>query len=209
MKSKLKQCISTQLQQPSGWAGRFLLPFIWNRRNRALNDDTLRRLQLRPADHVLEVGFGGGYLLKQILGTLAEGPVCGVDASLAIVRHGRKRFARDIRLGRLHLAHAPVEKLPYATGQFNKVCSVNSIFYWDDFPGGIGEIHRVLAPGGLLVLTFTAQADLDQQGFCPQSVRSFRDETVVARLRDIGFHEPQLEHAADKFRQYAMVCSRK
>ena len=70
-----------------------------------MNRLTLEQLRVGPNDSVLEVGFGGGGLLAELL-KATEGPVIGVDVSAAMVDRARRRFRRT---GRLELHRASVE----------------------------------------------------------------------------------------------------
>jgi hypothetical protein len=65
--------IANQLIYPQGWIGRYLLPVLWNHRNAALNESALSRLRLEAGDRVLDVGFGGGYLIDKMLAKITEG----------------------------------------------------------------------------------------------------------------------------------------
>jgi len=204
-----RQVLAHQLRCPSGFIAPRVLEFMWNRRNAAPNDAALVRLDPRPRDHVLDVGFGGGYLIGKMLSALRAGHVSGVDVSTAMVGRCRRRFARQIEAGDLDLHCAPVDSLPYPDGHFDKVSSVNSLFFWPDVPRGIREIRRVLAAGGLLVLAYTCKQDLDKRRLAGAGVRSFRDDEVVGTLQEEGFHDVTVEQERDKYRDYSVVTARK
>ena len=140
--------LASQLGNPSGITGKFAA-FVWNRRNAALNDAVIDMLDLEPDDRVLEIGFGGGYLLDRMSTIVKDGLLVGVDVSSAMVTHCKNRFRKRIREGKLELKRAAAESLPYPSGNFNKVCSTNSIFYWQDVGQAMSEIVRVLRPGAI------------------------------------------------------------
>ncbi len=120
---------------------------------------------MQPADRVLDVGFGGGYLLDRMSTVVDDGWLAGVDISPAIVAAAQKRYRERVKAGKLGLACAAADALPFPDEHFTKVCSVNSIFYWQDVDHGLREIARVLVNGGHLVLCFTSKASLEQKGF--------------------------------------------
>lgn len=201
--------IANQLIHPQGWIGRYLLPVLWNRHNAALNESALRRLRLEAGDRVLEVGFGGGYLIDQMLAKITEGQVSGVDASEVMVEYGRKKFAERIADKRLDLQCAFADSLPYSNEYFHKVVSVNSLFYWPDLCKGLSEIYRVLTDKGVLVLVYTCRRDLDKRGFSPHGVRSFEDGEVTSVLRECGFRGMAVEREADRHREYSIIIAEK
>jgi ubiquinone/menaquinone biosynthesis C-methylase UbiE len=95
--------IAQQLGHPSGAIGRWILGPLWNRRNRALNDVSLEQLALQADDRVLEVGFGGGYLLGRMAPLVTDGFIGGVDISAAMVEQGRARYRALIQAGKMDL----------------------------------------------------------------------------------------------------------
>lgn len=133
-KKMIDKFLARQLSTPSGVFGRWILAPLWNRRNSASNDAAFKSLVLQPDDRVLEVGFGGGYLLGQIAAVVTRGLIAGVDASETMVTLSEKHYESIIRTEKLEVLLAPAEALPYANGFFSKVCTVNSLFCWTDVP---------------------------------------------------------------------------
>jgi len=205
----IKKLIARQLAKPNGLIGRFLLAPLWNRRNALLNDRTLASLHLQEDDRVLDIGFGGGYLLAQMCKSLVSGHLVGVDASAAMVRRAGKKFRRTMGRGVIDLLLADAEALPFADAAFDKISTVNSIFYWRDLGKGIQEIHRVLRSAGRLVLTFTDQQDLEKQGFSPFGVHSYSADKVAMVLREAGFKQIELHHDRDSHRGFMVLISHK
>lgn len=201
----IKKYLSSQLVRPTGVVGKYLIGKLWNRHNLALNDSTFLHLHAIKNDRLLEVGFGGGYLLKKVLSVVTAGSVAGVDASPLMVEQARKKFRKPIDSTVLHLHHSTAEQLPFSAGYFDKACSVNSIFYWPDLGAGLAEIYRVLRSKGFFVLTFTIKADLDKQGFSHPGLRSYSNKEVLAAMRQAGFRFLTIEEARDAHRTFAVV----
>jgi ubiquinone/menaquinone biosynthesis C-methylase UbiE len=203
----ISKLVARQLSNPTGiLAG--IAAFVWNRRNAALNDRVLNLLSLQPFDRVLDVGFGGGYLLKRMSTIATDGLLAGVDISSAMVAEGKKRYQKEIKSGRLDLKCGTVESLPYPTKNFTKVCSINSIFYWQDAKQGLREIMRVLVEGGYVVLCFTSKASIEKKGFA-RSIKLYDPITVEQMLTEHGFQETQTLAFSDKYRQYFCMTAKK
>jgi arsenite methyltransferase len=196
--------IAKQLISPHGFIGKYCVGRIWNRRNAALNDKTLQHLHLQPSDRVLDVGFGGGYLLSAMQGIVTDGLVAGIDASPLMVANAKRAMPNgpDLHLG-------TVEALPFADVYFSKICSVNSIFYWPDRQKGIQEIHRVLYNDGLFVLCFTGQQDLDKRGFKQYGVRSCDEAEINSILRSCGFTPIERRQYQDDYRVFFVITAKK
>ncbi len=201
----LSKLFARQLSNPGGPIG-WLAGWVWNRRNAALNDTVLGLLDLQPDDRVLDIGFGGGYLLHRMQAVISGGLLAGVDISPAIVAYTKKRFARAVTAGRLDLRCAAAEDLPYPADYFSKACSVNSIFYWQDLARGLAEMQRVLRPGGKAVVCFTCKGSIEKKGFA-RHIRLYESEEVAAMMAARGFHEIQAHDFSDRYRRYVALAA--
>ena len=196
-----------QLSNPSGIAGRLAAP-LWNKRNAALNDLAFHSLALSPADRVLEVGFGGGYLLGRMSTVVTGGFLAGVDISSAMVALCQKRYGWLVQQGKLELKCAPAESLPYPSGHFSKICSVNSIFYWQDVPQALAEFWRVLADEGALVMCLTLKASLQDRSFA-RYMSLYEVGEVQQMLQAAGFSAIHAQYSADRHRQFVCLTGQK
>jgi len=145
-----QQYLAGQLSNPTGIIGKFILGPLWNKRNAKLNEVTLAQLELQEEDRVLDIGFGGGYLLKRIIPQVKWGLAAGLDVSGVMVENCRGRYQAKIKAGKVDIECGRAERSPYPDRYFTKVSSVNSIFYWSDAEQGICEIYRMLQEKRLL-----------------------------------------------------------
>lgn len=97
-------------------------------------------LGVRERDRLLDVACGAGLAVE--LAT-ARGATCaGIDASPRLIAVARDRSpGADLRVGDMHA-------LPWDDASFDVVTSFRGI--WGTTSEALGEVHRVLAPGGRL-----------------------------------------------------------
>jgi arsenite methyltransferase len=150
-----------QLARPSGLFGRYFMPRWLRRHTTLVNTWALERLAVRQDDRLLEIGFGAGDLLCQIL--LKEKPAhaVGMDLSEEMVRFVRKRLGSFIEQERLEIVRGSVDDIPFEDGRFTKILSVNTLYFWPSPSSALAECRRVLAVGGTCALCFDAKADLE------------------------------------------------
>lgn len=205
----LQQFIARQLGNPSHGVGQVVLAPLWNRRNSSLNNRAFTELTVQPDDRILEIGFGGGYLLRLMLEQISSGLVAGIDISPAMVSYCTVRSYRTVRAGQVKLLHGAAENLPFLDNSFTKVCSVNSIFYWHDANRVFQEVIRVLSPQGLLVLCFTERQSLATRDFSRYGLKLYESEAVARLLESVGFSIRNLERSQDRHRQYWIIKAEK
>jgi len=149
--------------------------------NRQLNTWSVDLLALRPADSVLEIGFGPGLAVQALARRVRRGRVAGVDVSTLMVRQAARRNAAAIRAGQVELHEAGVSSLPFPDASFDKVLAVNNVQFWPSLPDDLQEVRRVLRPGGSLAIVL-------QPRWAPSEadVLAVRDE-LAAQVRAASY----------------------
>jgi ubiquinone/menaquinone biosynthesis C-methylase UbiE len=95
---------------------------------------------------ILELGFGTGHMLLELL--REEHSVVGLDASRQMARLTRRRVQRAGFVSPVCQGRA--QALPFPASTFSTVLSMFPSEYISD-PAVLGEVARVLAPGGKLI----------------------------------------------------------
>jgi SAM-dependent methyltransferase len=145
-----------------------------------------------PGTRVLDVGAGDGNVALACARRGAKVTAC--DLAAAMVRSGRARCA-DVSWDR-----ADVEELPYPDGVFDVVTSAFGATLAARPGRAVGELARVLRPGGRLVLTAWIARGLPGALFgvldgvapMPQGVRpasDWGDEAIARRRLEPTFAE--------------------
>ncbi|HEY0648464.1 class I SAM-dependent methyltransferase [Phenylobacterium sp.] len=154
---------------PLGW----LIAFIMARETWAQNRRAIDALEVAPDDHVLDVGCGPGRALSELAARAARGRVIGADSSGLMVEVAVGRNRELVRAGRVDVAEAGVEALPFPNDAFDKVLCVHVLYFWPDLDAAFSEIARVMKPGGRLALLFRTDADHEAVHSFPPEVYKF------------------------------------
>jgi SAM-dependent methyltransferase len=93
--------------------------------------------RLRGDEAILEVGCGNGAYLELI-------QAVGLDASVGMLAAARARTANPLVAG-------DVTRLPFAAASFDVVLAAHMLYHVEDRVGGVRELRRVLAPGGVCI----------------------------------------------------------
>ena len=140
-----------QVRKPSGWLGRRILRAM-NRSHGGMTQWGLQHLTVPANALILDVGCGGGGTVRRLATLAPEGNVVGLDYSAASVAVSRETNAKEIAAGRVRIEQGSVAALPFPDRTFDIVTAVETHYYWPDLPANVGEILRVLKPGGTFAL---------------------------------------------------------
>lgn len=179
--------IARQGRQPTGLLGH-IVGRIMARETHAANLATLDLLDPAPDDALLEVGFGHGRTLAEASRLVTLGHLAGIDPSEVMMQIARSWNATCLRDGRMELKLGTSDALPWTDGTFDKTYAVHTIYFWPLPARDLAEIHRVLKPGGRLVLGYRPAEDARFARDFPPDVYAIRAVAEIERLvSDTGF----------------------
>jgi len=174
-------------------------------------DHQLRELEIRLAlehmrdgDRVLDVGCGLGYALQQYAEN-RKVQAFGIDYAENMIAEARKRIDVLSRPLEIDLRQASVIDLPFPEGHFDVVTShrcLMALLDWEKQRQALREIHRVLRPGGVLVLLEGTFDGLERLNFyrrrfkLPEIAADGRDRLITLKFREkelLEFTNPLFE----------------
>ena len=151
---KVSRFMADQYANPSGWFGRIITAGLLNCANQKSNQAVYKALDVQPQHRILEIGFGGSSLLFQITKHSGSSQVYGLEKSQSMLERAQARIQRDKKLSSIKLSLGGVDALPYEDAYFDRICSVNTLYFWPDLQKGCRELARVSADNALVVLGF-------------------------------------------------------
>ena len=178
--------IASQLSCPAGEAG------LRTAENMALHNNNMIAtaidgLDLQKGDAVLEIGPGSGTHLEQLFERAENLIYSGVDISELMVTEAAKNNAVLVESGAASFYLSNGEHLDFESDAFDKIFTVNTLYFWADPVAFTREILRVLKPGGIFCLCFAPKEFMSKLPFTGYIFKLYSMEEAETILADAGF----------------------
>src|SRR2546423_891787 len=118
------------------------------RGHRPVGEQAIARMNVGSNARVLDVGCGSGWATRLLAGSATNGRVTGIDISDEMVRVAREASQSNTNVD---FQVASAEQLPFDSEEFSHAFSMESLYYYQNIPKALSEIHRVMKNGGLFV----------------------------------------------------------
>jgi SAM-dependent methyltransferase len=184
--------LNEQYRRPTGFIGRWVGGKMADQ-HRSENLWTIEHLKVQPTDKLLEIGFGPGFAIQEIVPLLTSGSIAGVDFSETMVRSAKRRNAKAVQAGQVDVRYGEVTRLPFADSTFDKAFSINSIYFWTEPLAAFKELYRVLKPGGLLTITFLPSERWDSTPSATETFKPYSSVEVQTLFSQVGFINLHIE----------------
>jgi ubiquinone/menaquinone biosynthesis C-methylase UbiE len=179
------QQIAAQLRRPTGQEG--INTGDWmNRGNTQMNMDTLQIVDAAN-DAILEIGMGNGFFVHQIAEKHSSVKYTGADFSEVMVAEAQRINAEWINKGQATFILSDAIALPFSNSSFNKIFTINTIYFWEDAVKILAELKRVLLPKGKLIIALRPKRLMQNYPFTKYGFAMFSKEEVVQLLTQNGF----------------------
>lgn len=135
------------------WSRVYDFPLVQRATYRPVHDAVLRALAAEPCGRVLDVGCGTGRLAARLGEAPSVRTVVGLDFSAGMLEQARARLGSAEAAV---LVRGDATRLPFADAAFDAAVSTEAFHWFPDQAAALAEIHRVLRPGGRLLLALVS-----------------------------------------------------
>lgn len=141
------EAVAAQLRHPKGEFG-LKVAIKMNESNSFMNLSTIEKLNIQPYDHVMEIGMGNGFFVKNILESNKTIKYTGCDYSSSMVLEATNLNQTFFENGRCEFLECNSDALPFPDNFFDKILAVNTLYFCENPIKDIVEIMRVLKKDG-------------------------------------------------------------
>lgn len=143
-------------------------------------------LDIPANSDVLELGHGNAHHLSYFHDQLPTAAYTGLEIATAMQQEAIA-FAQQLPPLNAKFDLYDGKLFPYQDQQFNAVFAVNNLYFWTKPQLTFQEIHRVLKPGGMLVLSVGSYQFMKSLPFTSYGFRLYREEALENLLRRNNF----------------------
>ncbi|SMP23292.1 class I SAM-dependent methyltransferase [Chryseobacterium profundimaris] len=143
--------LAQNLANPQGKKG-IEIGEMMNDTNIGMTLESIQTLLIEDDEHILEIGHGNADHVKNILNKATNINYTGIDISETMHQEAIRRNAAFEDQADFVLYEG--EKLPFEDKTFDKIFTVNTVYFWEQPVEYLNEIYRVLKDNGTFVITF-------------------------------------------------------
>lgn len=192
--------VAKQLAHPTGSFG-IEIALGMNQMNHFINKNTYDLLQIGDSDKILEIGMGNGKFINDILNYGNNISYTGIDISKTMISEAKKHNYNLIKSSKVDLILADIENMPFWEETFNKICTINTIYFWENPAKALAEIYKTLTKNGIFIISFRPyiegkSLDFSQYGFTEyktEYLKSIIDKTNFKIVDIKNITEPSIE----------------
>ena len=147
----LTEFLIKQSQKPSGLIGRVITK-IWSFYFKKLSLWAIKQTTISDNYRILEIGYGGGSTIKNLLALNKNLEIHGIDISKESYRTAQRVHSDSIRKGSVQLKIGNVENMPYQNNYFDRIFAIQTHIFWKYIKKSFQEVYRVLSSNSTLII---------------------------------------------------------
>lgn len=174
------QEMAEQLRRPSGEKG-IEVGKIMAESNLNMIKHGLSMLAPCNNEYILEIGYGNGSHLP-LLFNHSDIRYSGLEISDAMYQEAVNANQDLIQNGKAEFLLYDGTHIPFPDRQFDKILSVNTLYFWPQPADFLRELGRVLAVGGVLAITFIEKCFLETLPFADLGFECYDRARIEAMI---------------------------
>lgn len=176
------EALAAQLRRPDGDEG-LKVAEMMNATNAYIICRTFELLDVADGDNVLEIGPRNGRHVRDLMLLANNLTYTGIDISGTMVAEASAAYADDDNIS-FHLTDG--KSVAFADNSFDKIFTVNTIYFWQESQDYLQEIVHVLKPGGSLCIGFIPERIMQKIPFAKYGFNLYSEAMVTELLESCG-----------------------
>lgn len=197
MKKEELQAIAAQLKHPTGEKG-IEMANMMHETNINMTCHSIQNLNIKAGDSVLELGHGNAGHLELIFEQAQKLKYYGLEMSELMFQEARQTNRNLVSQKQAFFSLYEGKAIPFQDSFFDKIFTVNTIYFWQEPEKFLGEIYRVLKADGNFCLTFAEESFMKQLPFTAYEFTLYSTEKVKQLIEKTAFKIVYTETLTEK-----------
>ncbi|MEE9363835.1 MAG: class I SAM-dependent methyltransferase [Cellulophaga sp.] len=191
--------IAQQLRCPSGEEG-IVIGELLNDSNHSMIKESISSLQVFDKSRVLELGHGNCAHLSDILKQAFQVRYFGMEISETMKQEAERINYKYMNKRQALFQLYNGNEIPYVLNFFDRIVTVNTIYFWENPVAFLQELYRVLKPNGICVLTYAKSTCMEKLPFVNNNeiFILYDDEKLKQLVQKTNFELRDIENKTER-----------
>lgn len=209
--------LSIQLSRPVGEKGLEIAANM-DRTNEAMIAEAVAFAEIKPGNKILEIGHGSSRHVKGVLADHQAIKYHGVEISETMHELALSLHQAAIESGDAQFHLTDGKTLPFADGYFDRIFTINTVYFWSEPKAYMAEITRTLKPEGIFAMAFGERDFMKDLPFTKANFTLYSQQDVAALISSAGLQitaakkieDTVLNNAGETVnRQFSVIAAKK
>jgi cyclopropane fatty-acyl-phospholipid synthase-like methyltransferase len=199
--------VGNNFGNPRGIGGK-ISTLIMNIINQKQYDALLKNINLKPNNTILDIGFGNGYLINKLFEQNVPVTVYGIEISNDMLHKVECKQKKNIENGRLKLFLEDIGQASFERDTFDKIYTINTIYFWADLEKCFSIIKKILKPNGIFINIIYTKKFMDKIIYTKYGFNKYTVDEIENMTKNYGM---EIRHTIEikQNKSYCIIAENK
>lgn len=158
--------------------------------------ESIKALLIEDHETILEIGHGNAAHVKHIINKARNVRYTGIDISETM--HYEARRLNQEYQDQVDFVWYEGKRLPFADQTFDKIFTVNTVYFWEEPVEYLNEIYRVMKNHGTFVLTFGQKDSMEKLPFTQFGFRLYSTDEMEETVSKSHFKRMKISEREEQ-----------
>lgn len=171
--------------------------------NIGMTRKTIAALNITKGDLILELGHGNCKHLPEIINQAENTSYYGLEISELMKKQAAENNIAAMQGNRASFHLYNGNTIPFSANTFDKILTVNTIYFWENPEALIQEIYRVLKPEGRFAIGFADKDFMESLPFTAYGFDLYSKERIYSLAERTNFNIVDINSFTEKIKSKA------
>lgn len=192
------EALAAQLRKPTGDFGQIVANNM-HQNNANMTLTCINQLDIHANQHVLELGHASALHLKTLFDKHPSITYYGLEISELMHEQAQQLASQLTTTHPLHFKLYDGKTLPYPNTTFNRIFTVNTLYFWENPLSLLNELHRVLKPEGVLCICFGWKSFMENMPFTSYNFKLYDANDIDSLVKQSTFGDYDIINCDETF----------